>query len=290
MTNILLNGIATLDIINQLDHYPEEDSEVRALKQFLRIGGNAANSSIVLHQLGVNVHLITARADDNNAKQVFSRLNDRNINTDLCPVHKNSSTPTSYITLNSQNGSRSIIHYRDLTELQATDFIKLNLSRYNWLHFEARDCKQQLLMLRHAQSFKAPISIELEKKRNAIETIIPFADLLLISRPFAESQGFNNAYDCIKHYSQLYSDKTITCTWGELGAWAYANSSIIHQDAFPLDKTVETLGAGDTFNAGIIYSLIKQNSLSRALNFACRLAANKCMQSGFDHLIIPADH
>ncbi|RDH82400.1 MAG: ketohexokinase [endosymbiont of Galathealinum brachiosum] len=290
MTNILLNGIATLDIINQLDHYPEEDSEVRALTQTLRIGGNAANSSIVLQQLGVNAHLIASRADDSNAKQVFSQLNERKINTDLCPVHNNSSTPTSYITLNSHNGSRSIIHYRDLTELQASYYIKLNLSQYNWLHFESRDCKQQLKMLQYAQTFKLPISIELEKNRKAIETIIPFADLLLISKPFAESQGFDNAYDCIKHYSQRYSDKTITCTWGKQGAWAYANSSIIHQDAFPLDKTIETLGAGDTFNAGIIYSLIKQKSLSQTLKFACRLAANKCMQSGFDHLIIPADH
>ena len=62
MTHILLNGIATLDIINQLDHYPLEDSEVRALNQISRIGGNAANSSIVLQQLGVNAHLIASRA------------------------------------------------------------------------------------------------------------------------------------------------------------------------------------------------------------------------------------
>ena len=290
MTHILLNGIATLDIINQLDHYPQEDSEVRALNQISRIGGNAANSSIVLQQLGVNAHLIASRADDSNANQVFSQLNDRKINTELCSVHKNSSTPTSYITLNTQNGSRSIIHYRDLTELQASEFTNLNLSQYNWLHFEARDCTQQLKMLQYAQTFNSPISIELEKKRDAIETVIPFADFLFISKPFAESQGFNSAYDCIKHYAERYTDKTITCTWGKQGAWAYSNASIIYQEAFLLDKTVETLGAGDTFNAGMIYCLIKKQSLAQALKFACRLAANKCMQTGFDHLIIPDNY
>ncbi|MGD8712214.1 MAG: carbohydrate kinase, partial [Thiohalophilus sp.] len=40
MSRILTTGIATLDIINQVDHYPAEDEELRAELQSIRCGGN----------------------------------------------------------------------------------------------------------------------------------------------------------------------------------------------------------------------------------------------------------
>lgn len=287
MSNILLTGVATLDIINQLDSYPEEDSEVRASAQFIQSGGNASNSALVIQQLGLNAYLLANRADDINAEQIFSALNSRKINTSLCPLQKHSSTPTSYITLNTSKGSRSIVHYRDLQELAAEIFLALDLSTFDWLHFEARECDQLIKMLPYARSYNIPISIELEKPRQHIDNIMQYADLLFISKPFAISRGFNCATTCLEHFSTLYNKAIITCTWGEQGAWAYHKSRIIHQPADKVEPIVETLGAGDTFNGGFIHSFIKHNDVSTALEFACRLAANKCRQRGFDHLQIP---
>ena len=46
-----------------------------------------------------------------------------------------------------------------------------------------------------------------------------------------------------------------------------------------------TLGAGDTFVAAAIYSLIKESSVEDALIFACRLAGFKCGMAGNDGLV-----
>jgi ketohexokinase len=48
------------------------------------------------------------------------------------------------------------------------------------------------------------------------------------------------------------------------------------------------VGAGDTFNAGIILylSLYPNANLQQALQFACQLATKKVAQQGFDNLII----
>jgi len=288
MHSILLTGISTLDIVNTVDDYPAEDSEVRACAQAIRTGGNACNSAKVLQQLGISSHLLANTADDISANFILGDLKQQKINTSLCPIEKNSSTPTSSITVNKHNGSRTIVHHRQLNELSANYFNKLILDEFDWLHFEARDCKQLKLMLQHAAQFKKTISIEVEKPREHLEDILVFADVLLLSRPYAESQGFTSAIECLKYFSKKYSNSIIACTWGEQGAWAYDTSNIIHQPAYKLNKATETLGAGDTFNAGFIASQIKNSSVKDSLAFACQLAANKCQQTDFTNLIIPS--
>lgn len=290
MPNILLTGVSTLDIINQVSAYPAEDSEVRALSQMIRTGGNATNTAIVLQQLGLQTSLLVNRADDDAARLISTQLQARQINTCLCPTQSSSSTPTSYITLNQFNGSRTIVHHRDLDELDSHYFLSLDLRHFDWLHFEARNCVQMISMLKHAKSFNIPVSIELEKPRDGIDDVMSFADVLLVSRPFAESRGFNSATSCLDYFSSLFPNKIISCTWGDQGAWLYKNSTIIHQAATPLITIVESLGAGDTFNAGLIASLLRDQDIAEALKFACNLASAKCQQIGFDELPTPINY
>ena len=47
---------------------------------------------------------------------------------------------------------------------------------------------------------------------------------------------------------------------------------------------MDTLGAGDTFNAGIIHSLSSGYSLQAALNFGCKIAGTKCGMLGYHGL------
>lgn len=287
MPSILLTGVSTLDIINTVDGFPIEDSEVRASEQTVRTGGNACNSAKVLQQLGVSTSLLANTADDLSASYILGELSRRKINTALCPTEKNSLTPTSYITLNRQNGSRTIVHHRKLNELPASIFNTLTLQKFDWFHFEGRNCQQLVKALAVTKTHKKTISIELEKPREYINDIMQFADILFISKHFAESKNFRTPAECVQHFSQLYPEKIITCTWGDQGVWAYDTTDIFHQTAFTIEQPIETLGAGDTFNAGFIYAKMNQYNVKESLKFACQLAANKCLQSGFNNITIP---
>ena len=102
MAKILGVGIATLDIINTVDDFPEEDSEVRALAQEQRRGGNATNTLVVLSQLGHHCTWAGTLAHDAGSEVIRADLQRHGIDTTHTQVITHGRGPTSYITLNQQ--------------------------------------------------------------------------------------------------------------------------------------------------------------------------------------------
>ena len=62
------------------------------------------------------------------------------------------------------------------------------------------------------------------------------------------------------------------------------NGRFTRQAAHIPRQVVDTLGAGDTFNAGVIDGYLAQRDAVTLLRKACKLAGEKCGLSGFDGL------
>lgn len=287
MANILAVGIATLDIINTTDGFPTEDSEVRAISQETRRGGNATNTLVVLSQLGHQCQWLGCLAKDLSAKIIVNDLDHYNINHENCEIYPGGITPTSYITLNTHNGSRTIVHFRDLPEFSAESFKHSLAKGVDWIHFEGRNVEatKEILTKLREQDFDAPISIEIEKHRENLETLFTGADIYFFSRAFALSNNFNNAELFLRAYREKISDALLVCTWGSEGAYALDNEEMFYSQSPAISPVIDTIGAGDTFNAGFIHASLSDNNLRERLNFACELAAKKCSVSGFANLV-----
>ncbi|NOQ94611.1 MAG: ketohexokinase [Methylophaga sp.] len=284
MANILAIGIATLDIINVVESYPTEDSELRALSQQQLRGGNATNTLTVLSQLGHHCSWGGILIDEPDSQIIKDDLAKSNIDISSCKQLASGKMPTSYITLNKKTGSRSIVHHRDCPEFSFLDFQKIKLDDVDWVHFEGRNIAETQLMLQHLKQHypHLPCSLEIEKPRPDIEQLFELPDVLLFSQHYVESLGFNTASDFL---TSLKHDKLIICAWGNQGAWALdLDKNIVHSSAFPPSQLIDTLGAGDTFNAGLIHSLVMDIEPQKALENACQLAGHKCGQYGFVNL------
>jgi len=284
MTSVLATGIATLDIINEVASYPAEDDEVRALSQRISRGGNASNTLCVLSQLGHQGYLAATLIDEADGQIIEADLQRYQISTEYCPRLNEGKMPTSYITLNQHTGSRTIVHHRDCPELSFAAFQQIDLSGFDWLHFEGRNIADLLKILEHCTKNvpKTPISVEIEKPRDDIESVFELADWLFFSRHYAEAKGYHSAEDL---FANLKVSCSATCTWGEQGAYGWQDDELLYVPAIKIANVVDSLGAGDTFNAGMIHSLIAKNTLGESLQFASQLAARKCQQYGFKNLV-----
>lgn len=287
MARILAVGIATLDIINQVDRYPAEDAEVRASAQHLRRGGNATNTLVVLSQLGHDCHWAGVMAEERDSQPILADLARHGIDISQVRWHTQGKVPTSYITLSAASGSRTIVHYRDLPEYSLEDFRSIELRPYQWLHFEGRavDDTAAMLSLAKQQRPKLPRSVEIEKPRPGIERLFADASVLLFSQVYARHAGFDHAEPFLASMRTQAPDAVLACGWGAKGAFAVGmDGEVLHAPAYPPTQLVDTLGAGDTFNAGFIHASLQGWTLADCLNYACRLAGKKCGQLGFDDL------
>lgn len=282
MARVLLVGTATLDLVFNLNHFPKPDEEMRAQSLRMVRGGNAANTAVVLSQLGHTVEFLGTLADAPETSVITDDFERHGIGYEYCP-RLSGKPPTSSIYLG--RTTRSIVHYRNLRELPAKFIEAVNLPRFDWVHFEGRNVDEVERMMYYARSHKPGlfVSLELEKSRDNIDALYPLADLIICSRHFAEQMGHNDPQGFLRWMRLQAPQACIIAAWGEDGAYGLGGKDqVCHAPAMPPPKVVDTLGAGDTFNAAVIDAAISKTAMPQLLQQACQLAGEKCGRYGFE--------
>jgi len=285
MSGILGVGIATLDIVNEVARTPAEDEEVRALAQRRVRGGNVTNTLVVLARLGHRCAWAGTWAEEPDARVILDDLARHGIDIHPSLAVSEGKVPTSYVTLSRENGARTIVHYRDLPEYPAAAFLELPHRAFQWIHFEGRAVDELRAMLQHLHTHHPalPRSLEVEKPRPGIEALFPLVPLLVFSPGYARHRGFQAAEPFLRAVHEAAPEAVLVCTWGEDGAWALLpEGRLLHAPAHPPARVVDTLGAGDTFNAGLIHARLQGMDWPQALDLANRLAGHKCGLTGFE--------
>uniref|UniRef100_L2GF67 Pfkb family kinase n=1 Tax=Colletotrichum fructicola (strain Nara gc5) TaxID=1213859 RepID=L2GF67_COLFN len=310
MKHLILVGACYVDTILTQDkpfaipRFPEEDAKLRATSLRVRRGGNCPNTIEVLQQLLRN---LPGGGDGSSPQEevlqmhLVSPLPERqsqataNIIASLTPTSTSPGrepSPSSEAT-----GSRTIVNHNDLPEMTAAEFLVVaeafwGRGEKTWWHFEGRIPETTLecvRSLRRVLGASATVSVEVEKPgRPGLRELAAEADVVFYSKSWAEHCGYTSAEACLRGESQPRASLAMI-TWGAEGA-----SCLSLQDQRYVERPVEhavqhvadSVGAGDTFVAGMLYGLICRErwELGEKLGFAVDLATLKVQREGFSGL------
>lgn len=287
MAKILGIGNAVMDQVVVMEDYPKENSESRCLSMSDQLGGNAVNSLTVLAQMGHQTDWMGTYTKDMMGQQLLTLMAQQGINAEPAQYIRQGKTPVSSIWIAQASASRTINHFRDLPELSFEHFARTEFESYDWLHFEARNTEALMGMMNLAKCFLThqPISLEVEKDRPLLAQLMPQVNILFFSQTYAQHLGFAEAAPFLYQMHRQAPNAQLFCGWGSLGAYAMsAGGDLFFEAATSHLNIVDTLGAGDTFNAGIIDALVRGHNTQEALTLATRLAEKKIQQKGLTKL------
>jgi len=234
-------------------------------------GGSVFNSIISLGRAGVPASFISETGNDRVGQQICQFLKDNGVNADNLCVYPESKSPISLAFLN-ENNDAEYIFYKDhphdqlefvYPDIQPDDIVMFG--SYYAVNPVIRPqvtafldyAKNKGAIIYYDVNYRASHRHEVMKLTPNILENLEYADIVRGSTEDFEVMFKKTDAEVIYRSQIAFYTKNFIMTQGSQPVEMRAEGGLKKQYAVEPMETVSTIGAGDNFNAGFVYGLIK---------------------------------
>lgn len=236
-------------------------------------GGCGLNVAVHAVHLGVKVYLVSAIGDDEAGLSMRGSLEKEGVDTSYLVTLKGQ---TAFTEIEVVNGERRFPHeemgVQDsfVLDKRMLDFITLFTMVHTTIYY-SKVVKERIKDW-HGKGIKVSCDYS---------NISP-PDFIKESAPYVYYGFFSYDKSDAKEKARQLKDKGfewVIITMGEKGSLAYNGVEYIFQDALPT-RVIDTTGAGDSFIAGFLVSILSGYDVPRAMRQGATLASRVCSYRG----------
>jgi sugar/nucleoside kinase (ribokinase family) len=276
--DVYLYGMTVLSTIHQLKaKFPSADGYQEIARTFVIPGGEAANGAIVLSNLGITTTLDGPFLGDLTAEPLLAYLQKRNVDCSL--LHHHPGFP----------GWRDIVFCDGVSRTVFGWFVDYLFGGHKFWNAPSESAIQSSKCVALDPFFGSESQVVAElclKNHKDYVTIDSRFDSIIAkgARAIACSREFlDREYPGVEHRALL---KQYQSNCAGLVIFTFGSHSVLfaspktHVQSFqpyPIEP-VDTLAAGDTFRAGVVYGILKGWSDAEVVRFASATAAVSCLR------------
>ncbi|MBR2017178.1 MAG: carbohydrate kinase [Prevotella sp.] len=262
MRKVIGIGETVFDIIFK------EDNPVAAVP-----GGSTFNAIISLGRAGINTTFISETGDDRIGRRIIEFLKENGVNADSVSVYQGTKSPLSLAFLNERNDAEYIF-YKDHPN-DRLDFIHPAIERddivlmgsYYAINPVIRQqvaafldyAKEQGAIIYYDVNYRASHKHEIMRLTPNIIENLEYADIVRGSSEDFEIMYKKKDADSVYKSEISFYTKKFIYTQGSEPVELRADGGLSKQYTIEKTDTVSTIGAGDNFNAGFIYGMLKHD-------------------------------
>lgn len=282
--DVVCIGHLVYDIRDYVEAFPQPDKTVFLTRPpAVGAGGSAANVALNCRRLNHQSGLVSNVGGDHHGKFLLDLLRKERIDSRQVRRIKTGRTGLSVILIDKKGEVQVVEDVGCLDAPRPMPAAYLNSAR--WVHLSGCDLRWLQAASAIAQNSGKPLSFDpgraasrlgLEKLSHVLERV----ELLILNRKELFALTGSQSHDEVKRLSKEFNTSVVLKTGHGPAIVCTGGHDLFEVPPFSAPSVVDTLGAGDAFDAGVICGKLEGRSLYEAVRMGHACAAAKVMHPG----------
>lgn len=289
--DVVVVGEINPDLILYGDVVPDFHQVEKWVDRFvLTVGSSSVIFACAAARLGLRVAFVGLCGRDFFGDFMVREMQTRGVDTRWVTRHPTLSTGLSVILQRAPDERAILTVPGTISALRAEDVPEAALKSARHLHVSSFYLQKALRpglpgLFQKAREMGLTLSLDPnydpEEQWRDVRWVLPYCHLFLPNRTEALAITQTSNPEEAAHRLQEMGAETVVIKMGEEGALAFTSpTGLIHVDPVRLGPVVDQVGAGDNFDAGLIYGFLQGWPLERSLRLAVACAAYSLQGEG----------